>query len=361
MSQFAFLVPLVAALAAGNEPAADEESVPLVGRYVVIDNVCAWPNLTTLRDGTILATIFNRPSHGRMEGDVECWASADGRFWERRGTAAAHEPSANRMNVAAGLDRDGKLVVLASGWSLKRDGDKFEVDQVLPFWSCRSADAREWTIERDAMPAPPEGTGPYIPFGDIFVAADGSLRASCYARVPVDADSLTKKPFRSWVFRSDDGNRWTRGSVIGPVHNETTLFHLGGDKWLAAARREYVELYRSDDDCQTWQSVGPLTERNEINGHLQRLADGRLLLSFGRRLAGRYGVGVRLSSDEGRTWSPPRTLIGDLANGDCGYPSSVQRPDGTIVTAYYASGVAAHQRYHMGVALWNPPSDEKGK
>jgi hypothetical protein len=55
------------------------------------------------------------------------------------------------------------------------------------------------------------------------------------------------------------------------------------------------------------------------------------------------------------------TLIGDLLSRDCGYPSSVQRPDGTIVTAYYSDGAPDHRRYHMGVALWNPPADEKGE
>jgi hypothetical protein len=52
---------------------------------VAIDNVCAWPNLTVLRDGTIIATIFNQPCHGLWEGDVECWGSADGgRSWTLR-------------------------------------------------------------------------------------------------------------------------------------------------------------------------------------------------------------------------------------------------------------------------------------
>jgi len=51
-------------------------------RYIAIDNVCAWPNLTQMPDGTIIATIFNQPTHGGWEGDVECWASEDdGRTW----------------------------------------------------------------------------------------------------------------------------------------------------------------------------------------------------------------------------------------------------------------------------------------
>ena len=34
----------------------------------------------------------------------------------------------------------------------------------------------------------------------------------------------------------------------------------------------------------------------------------------------------------------------------------VQRPDGKIVTAYYAKSVTNHERDHMGVAIWEAPA-----
>ncbi len=37
---------------------------------------------------------------------------------------------------------------------------------------------------------------------------------------------------------------------------------------------------------------------------------------------------------------------------DGGYPSTILAADGTYVTAYYARGVPAHQRYHMGIVRW---------
>src|SRR5687767_792258 len=54
--------------------------------HIVIDNVCAWPNLELLPGGDVLAFIFNQPCHGTWEGNVECWASKDsGQQWEKRG------------------------------------------------------------------------------------------------------------------------------------------------------------------------------------------------------------------------------------------------------------------------------------
>lgn len=42
-------------------------------RYVAIDNIGAWPNLTLMPDGEIAAVVFNQPCHGTWEGESECW------------------------------------------------------------------------------------------------------------------------------------------------------------------------------------------------------------------------------------------------------------------------------------------------
>ena len=202
-----------------------------------------------------------------------------------------------------------------------------------------------------------EGWTEYIPFGDIFVGENGSLHVSCYGGEFVDLSKSTKtKGYRSWHFQSDDdGVSWRRSSTIGEKHNETTLLRLGGRSWLAAARVDAVDIFRSDDDGESWQGPARVTDRNEINAHLARLNDDRILLTYGVRVAGRFGVAAKLSDDEGRTWSDSIVLVDDLVNSDCGYPSSIQRPDGRIISAYYASSAPNHNRYHMGTVIWTPP------
>jgi hypothetical protein len=348
-------------VASAATPPAPPPLPPAIARFVAVDNVCAWPMLVTLRDGTIVAVIFNRPSHGQMEGDVDVWASRDGERWEKRGHPAPNEPDTVRMNVAAGLAANGDLLVLCSGWSNVKQPERPKQgafrDAVLPIWVCRSADGgRTWT-QRKEFPENERGWMPHIPFGPILAGADGALHVSCYAGQFVDPTQSTRtKGWRAWHFRSDDdGRTWRQNSVIGPTHNETAIFHLGGRNWLAAARTDAMEIFRSTDDGATWGEKTRVTARNEINGHLARLRDGRVLLSYGSRVKGEFGVLAKLSADEGRTWGPPVRLATSLET-DCGYPSSVQRPDGKIVTAYYAKRVENHERYHMGVAIWEAPA-----
>lgn len=71
-----------------------------------------------------------------------------------------------------------------------------------------------------------------------------------------------------------------------------------------------------------------------LPSHLLRLADDRLLMTYGYRRAP-YGNQARVSADHGRTWSAPLQISGDGMGGDLGYPSTVQFQDGSLLTAWY--------------------------
>lgn len=318
----------------------------------VIKDVCAWPNLTLLADGAIAAAIFNQPAHGSLPGDVDCWVSEDeGRTWERRGTAAARpEPESNRMNVAAGLAGNGDLVIAASGY--RRIGEDAPwAERLLPAITVRSSDGgRTWADCRE-LPTAPDGQH-MIPFGDVVAGADGRLRVTGYTAGAVWATYM--------LTSSDDGRTWADPVKMGEGINECAPLHLGDRKWLAAIRTcspSDLRLFRSEDDGATWSDCGPVTRASQHPAHLLRLADGRILLTYGNRIAGSTGVEAILSSDEGVTWGEAMQLVA-LPRVDLGYPSSVQLPGGKVLTAYYAQKGPGYEGYHMGVVVWSAPGNE---
>jgi hypothetical protein len=66
-----------------------------------------------------------------------------------------------------------------------------------------------------------------------------------------------------------------------------------------------------------------------------------------------FGMRARLSEDGGVTWGPERVLRDDAGCHDLGYPRTVQRPDGTIVTVYYFNDRPDGERY-IAATLWKP-------
>jgi hypothetical protein len=331
---------------------------------VAIQGVCAWPNLMRLPDGTLLAIVFNQPCHGRWEGDVDCWASTDnGESWRFRGRPAPHEAGANRMNVAAGPAANGDVLVLASGWSHRgkpyEEPVPFSQASTLAAWVCRSSDQGRTWRKTGVLPKPPaDATTQYIPFGKIERAEDGSLRVSAYMGISSERNA-------SYMLASaDDGNTWTLRSMIAENRNETDLLPMGGGRWLAIARgairhQDNVNLFESLDDGKSWSPAQPLSLPRQHPGHLLRLADGRLLATYGNRCPGAFGVDARMSWDNGSTWLYP-IRVSSMTSNDGGYPASVQLADGSVVTAFYQQ-VSGPYHYEMVVTSWNPDDHDPFK
>lgn len=336
---------------------------------------CAWPNLKLLKDGrTLAALIFNQPNHGHTPGDIECWLSNDGgAAWRLASAVTQHEPETIRMNHAAGLAANGDLVVLASGWSnrwppgVPRTRGSFRYEVLGP-WLSRSPDGgRSWSVQRNAFPQNTPDGQPAVPFGDLQIARNGDLCVAVYApRQPWE--KYEERQFRSYLYRSrDDGATWGEPVVIGPDSNETTVLHLGDGRWLASARigsgvekKDQLLLFGSDDDGRTWTFRRIMTGFQRVTGHLAKLRDGSVLFCYGDRASdfGKKGIEAMISADRGADWSEPVRLA-DWNGLDGGYPSTVQRADGQMVTAYYSSALPgdppdSHGSYHLEVITWDP-------
>ena len=89
----------------------------------------------------------------------------------------------------------------------------------------------------------------------------------------------------------------------------------------------------SADGGKTWSTPRSIGVWG-LPSHLQRLGDGRLLMSYGHR-RNPLGNQARVSNDEGKTWSAAMVISGDGHSGDLGYPSPVEFADGSLLSVWY--------------------------
>jgi Neuraminidase (sialidase) len=174
-----------------------------------------------------------------------------------------------------------------------------------------------------------------------------------------------------WPFcvRTRDGAKtWKFLSWIGPQPADggyaimPSTVSLTDSSYLTMIRRKakdgdknnyWIEAFTSQNDGISWQFLNKPVETLAGNpGHMIRLHDDRLLLTYGHR-ASPFGIRAKLSDDNGKTWGEEIILRDDGGNWDLGYPRTIQRPDGKVVVVYYFNEHENQERY-IGATIWNP-------
>lgn len=133
------------------------------------------------------------------------------------------------------------------------------------------------------------------------------------------------------------------------VLNEPNLIELPSGRLLCQIRGENAELFSggeeefftvfqsvSDDGGRTWSEPEMLLDKTGgAPPHLILLKSGVLLSTYGRRKQP-YGIMAMISTDGGESWQKDLRLYENTASDDIGYPSTVELPDGTLLTVFYA-------------------------
>lgn len=322
---------------------------------------CGWPTVTRRRNGQLLlAWSGGRVAHVCPFGRVEMMTSDDGGqtwTWPRvlldsalddrdagvletangtllvtTFTSLAYEPSLARAEkIPAGESGAWNEAQLKS-WQAARDRLSPEQRQAeLGTWMIRSTDGGlNWSAKYDCLVSSPHGP---IQLSDGRLLYPGKELWRGERRIGVcestnDGESwrwLAEIPTREGDDRANyhelHGVETASGKIIVHIRNHNTI-----------NARETLQT-ESLDGGKTWSKPHPIGVWG-LPSHLLRLKDGRLLMSYGYRRRP-FGNQVRISSDEGNTWSEPIIISADGNSGDLGYPSTVQLDDQTLLTIWY--------------------------
>jgi hypothetical protein len=163
----------------------------------------------------------------------------------------------------------------------------------------------------------------------------------------------------------DGGKTWDFISWIGPEPNGFSIMpssvRISNTRILTTLRckdgdKHWIESWVSDDDGKNWKYLDEIASTGGSVGNPPStivLKDGRLAITYGYRSAP-FGIRARISSDKGVSWGEEIILRDDAGCWDLGYPRTVQRADGKIVTIYYHNDHPDQERY-IAATIWEPP------
>jgi Neuraminidase (sialidase) len=264
----------------------------------------------------------------------------DGKTWSTPQTVV-DGPEDDR-NPALGQLKNGDIILAyailhgydSSGLKLSTSPAERKAEGV---YITRSSDGgKTWTKPEisESTHALQKDGGSLSPYGKIVQLPDGTVLMSVYYQFP-DA-----RGNQEYLFRSHDGGKtWGEPALIGEHYNETGLLALLDGSVVAVLRSEtggHLATAFSKDGGRTWSAPTEITRDKEHPGDLIRLKNGDVLLTYGQRNKP-FGVEAIISHDKGKTWDDRSKVVlaNDAVSTDCGYPSSIQLPNGKIVTIYY--------------------------
>jgi hypothetical protein len=340
---------------------ASERTPADLERSLVVSGQGYFPVALRLQDGRIAVVLRGGAGHLGIKGRLDMVFSADeGKTWTKPSLVV--DSPADDRNPALGQAKDGTLIV---GYFRTASYDeKGRYDPKLKktsTWVTRSQDGgKTWSESTEIDVSDIEWGSPY---GRILTLLDGSMLMPIYGGAVRKPGEQVPDTDNSYLYRStDNGKTWQRFATPGPKRfNETALVRLASGKLLAAMRTHdggEVWLVDGSEDGRTWGEPRKLTPAKVHPADLLLLPDKRVLLVTGYRV-GPFGVrGMVSDAGEGFDWEKRFVLVNDAVSTDCGYPSSILRKDGKVLTVYYATGSKEHPDWgvHCGAVTYQAPA-----
>ncbi len=339
-------------------------------RVTAVKGMGYFPVIARLKDGTIAVVMRGAGAHIGHEGRLDIiFSKDDGETWSSPQTVV--EGPDDDRNPAMGVAPDGTLVLayaILKGYQPDGtlDRKKSFLDGVYVIRSKDGGKTWDATIKIDKFPS-----GYLSPYGQIITLDDGGLLMQIGAADDLLNVKAGEGRYYAYAFRSfDNGKSWDDFSLISPGFDEVSFLQTGEKRILASMRSVDPEegfdcfaggihLAESFDNGKTWSRPRRVTFDQEHPANLIQLPDGRIIMTHGERKRP-MGIQAMVSHDGGKTWSQKDklALAWQSPNRDTGYPSSLLRRDGKILTVYYQVDDLenAPQSASCSALIWEPPA-----
>ena len=157
----------------------------------------------------------------------------------------------------------------------------------------------------------------------------------------------------SWVGMSEKDELIMPSSVRLDEKTIVTAIRCSVREGEFEAVPTWIDLYQSTDNGASFHYLARPVPSAGSGGNppaMLKLHDGRLCITYGYRAAP-FGIRARLSEDGGKRWGEFIHLRDNGACSDLGYPRTIQRADGMLVTTYYFNEQVDSERY-IAATLW---------
>ena len=276
------------------------------------------PSIAVLPDGRVMAAWFSSPSEGaKSQRIMQAFSSDQGRAW---GVATVLQ------DFDGESDFDPALFVAGRETFLFFSAFRPQID----IYFRRSSDsAKTWTepVKLDQPNHTTRSNGIQLSTGELL--APLHLRGT-------KAGGVMKS--------RDGGKTWMRfGAVATPLGQ-------GGEPTIAETKSGAVHMILRTKDGQLWRSIsrdkGETWGAAEQTGlastssasHLLCMSDGSLVLTYNPGPDPlRFPLHMRVSHNEGKTWSEPMLLVdrpAKVGGWSVCYPALAELPDGTLVAIW---------------------------
>ncbi len=328
-----------------------------------------FPSLTRAGDGQLLCGFRLAPRepagyshlHSRSRA-VLLRSGDDGANWSGTPTTICPDDELGQQDPQLATSGTGRVLASFFRWQAHAASEADGIAELHPhaskecLWSnaglgcCHSDDGGQSWGAMGRLPFPWDVRGGASRAPAVTLSS-GRLLLPCYGTAPARPHSA------GYLMRSDDdGASWSFLSVIADGNesderfecHEPFVLRLASDRLICFIRSYggggpgqgggLMRSCLSDDGGETWSR----TVESQVWGFPQAaitLRDGRVLLAYGHRRAP-LGVQARLLDAQCTNIDEAEPLVvrDDGASDDLGYPTLIERRDGTVLMAYYLHG-----------------------